>query len=338
MIYTKEKIEELRHRWTTPKGKKLIKIIKDSRCYLSPVLFREKVKSFPGINDEELEDEIDLRGINLSGFDFRVPIQEDDGGFTENIAILSNIHFEGAILKHCTFQDGKIHDCVFEHADLTHADFKNASLNVCGFQQANCTGMDLNGAKLIDCSFVEAIIKDITTSTTLVDQKSTFGKDLKSEKEDNYHFASIEYKQIKEMYKNSSLHDLADHYHYKEMSSKRKTMSLKSPTRWANFIFGDMLCKYGTSFVRVLMASVLVLTLCAFLYTFNASLLFHNEPLEYHSFWNSLYFSLVTFTTLGYGDYHAVGAMRFVAATESFIGAALIALFTVIVARNIIRD
>ena len=88
--------------------------------------------------------------------------------------VISNIHFEGAILRHCTFQDGKIHDCFFEETDLTHADFKNASLNNCGFQQADCTGMDLNGAKLISCSFVEATIKDITTSTTIVDQKTTF--------------------------------------------------------------------------------------------------------------------------------------------------------------------
>jgi len=338
LIYTKEKIEQFRHRWTTAKGKKLVKIIRDFRCYLSPVLFREKVKNFPGINDEELEDGIDLRGINLAGFDFRVPIQEDEGGFTENLAILSTIHFEGAILKHCTFQDGKIHDCYFEEADLTHADFKNASLNNCGFQQADCTGMDLNGAKLINCSFVETIIKDITTSTTIVDQKTTFGKELKSEKEENYHFASIEYKQIKEMYKNSSLFDLADHFHFKEMRSKRKTISRTNPVRWANFIFGDLLCKYGTSFVRVLFASSLIMILCAFLYTTNTSLLFHNEPLEYHSFWNSLYFSIVTFTTLGYGDFHAVGAMRYIAALESFIGAALMALFTVIVARSIIRD
>ena len=338
MFYTKEKIEELQHRWTTPKGKKLVKIIKDSRCYLSPVLFREKIKNFPGLNDKELEDEIDLRGVNLSGFDFRVPIQEDEGEYTENLAILSNIHFEGAILKHCNFQDGKIHDCFFENADLAHVEFRNATLSNCGFQEANCTGMNLNGAKLINCSFIEATIKDLSNSTTIVDQKTTFGKELKSEKEENFHFASIEYKQIKEMYKNSSLHDLADHFHYKAMRSKRKTVSATHPLRWINFVFGDLLCKYGTSFVRVLTASALIMVICALLYTINSSLLFHNEPLGYHSFWNSLYFSIVTFTTLGYGDYHAIGTMRFVAAFESFIGAALMALFTVIVARNIIRD
>jgi hypothetical protein len=337
MNYSNETIEKLRQRWTTTKGKNLIKIIKESRCYLSPVLFREKVKNFPGINDDEVEDGIDLRGIPLPGFDFRVPIQEDDG-FTEEIAILSNIHFEGAILKHSNFQDGKIHDCYFEDADLYHASFRNATLNTCKFIQTNCTGIDLQGAKLISCDFLDAKIKDVTTSSAIVDQKTTFGPELKSEKEGNFHFASIEYKQIKEMYKNSSLHQIADKYHYKGMCAKRKLIDIKNPARWINYLFGDLLCKYGTSFVRVLGASVIIMLVCAFLYTINGSLLFHNEPLEIHSFWNSLYFSIVTFTTLGYGDYHAIGLMRFVAATESFVGAALMALFTVIVARNIIRD
>ena len=44
MLYSKEKLDKLKHRWTTAKGKQLIKTIKRSHCYLSPTLFREKVK------------------------------------------------------------------------------------------------------------------------------------------------------------------------------------------------------------------------------------------------------------------------------------------------------
>ena len=79
MLYSKEKLEKLRHRWATPKGKLLIKTIKKSHCYLSPVLFREKVKSFPGINDEEVQEGVDLRGAPLAGFDFRVKVKEYNG-------------------------------------------------------------------------------------------------------------------------------------------------------------------------------------------------------------------------------------------------------------------
>ncbi|MBU1151660.1 pentapeptide repeat-containing protein [Patescibacteria group bacterium] len=337
MLYTKEKIEDLQNRWTTTKGKKLIKVIKDSNCYLSPVLFREKIKNFPGINDDEVEDGIDLRGIQLSGFDFRVSIQDDDEGFAENLAILSNLHLEGAILKHCTFQDGKLHDCYFEHAELEHSNFQNTSLSNCFFQEADLAGMDLHGAKLINCDFNDAKIKDITLSSTIVDQKTTFGRDLHSEKEGNHRFASIEYKQIKEMYKNSSLHDLADQYHYKEMVAKRKIVDRKHPKRWLNFLFGDLLCKYGTSFNRVLFWSIIIIIACAILYTSDHSLLFQNTEIV-PSFLDSLYFSIVTFTTLGYGDFHAIDGMRYIAAIEAFVGAAMMSLFTVIVARTIIRD
>jgi len=337
MQYSKEKLERLRKRWTTPTGKKLVKIIKSSRCYLSHEVFRQKAKGFSHINDKEVAEAVDLRGINLSGFDFRVPIKDDDG-FAEEVAILSNIHFEGAVLKHCSFEDGKIHDCFFEGADLNHSEMKNASVNTCNFQESNFTGVNLNNSKIINCKFDNTTLRDMSLQGVIIDQKTDFGKDLKSEKEDNFHFASVEYKQIKEMYKNSSLHDLADLYHHKEMAAKRKTIPKTHPRRWINYIFGDLLCKYGTSFLRVILGSLLIILVCAFLYNINNSLLYHNAPIQEPTMLNSLYFSIVTFTTLGYGDFHAVGGMRFLAAAESFTGAALMALFTVIVARNIIRD
>jgi hypothetical protein len=337
MLYNKEKIEKLQHRWTTTQGKKLLKTIKESRCFLSPVLFKEKIRNFPGIKDKEVSDSIDLRGAPLSGFDFRVPIQEDDDGFSEDIAILSEIHFEGAILKHCNFQDGKIHDCFFEHADVSHSDFKGSSINSCQFHEADCLGMNLRGARLINCNFSDANIRDITLDATIVDENTTFGEELKTEKENSHHAAAIEYKQIKEMYKNSSLHNLSDKYHYKEMIAKRKKTHKHNPMRWLNFAFGDLLCKYGTSFIRVFLWSVVLMVVCAIVYTQTESLLFQNNVVD-HSFSNSLYFSIVTFTTLGYGDFHAIGAARFLAAMESFLGAALMSLFTVIVARHIIRD
>jgi len=339
MIYTKEKIDQLKHRWTSAKGKKLIKTIKESRCYLSPVLFREKVKNFSGINDEEVKNGIDLRGIPLTGYDFRVKIQEQDDGYIENIAILSEIHFEGASLKHCTFEDGKIHNCYFEHADLSYVNLKNSSISTCNFQESTLAGANLQETKITNCSFIDANIRDISISTsTFLDEKTNFGKELKTEKEGNLHFASIEYKQIKQMYKNSSLYNIADHYHYKENIAKRKTKPKHSPARILNYMFGDLLCKYGTSFGRVLTASMVIILFTTLLYMPNDALKYNGSILHYTSFSNALYFSIVTFTTLGYGDFHATGYARFVAGMESFMGAALIALFTVIVARKLIRD
>ena len=53
------------------------------------------------------------------------------------------------------------------------------------------------------------------------------------------------------------------------------------------------------------------------------------------SFLNCLYFSVVTFTTLGYGDFQpAVGLSRFVVSLEAIIGAITMALFVYTFARR----
>ena len=337
MLYSNEDLENLRHRWTSPKGQRILKTIREARCYLSPVLFREKVHGLPGINDPEVAESVDLRGAPLSGFDFRISVQEDDNGFSESIALLSNIHFEGATLRHCNFEGGRIHDCSFENTDLSLTEFKTASLTSCNFSEADLTEVNLRSAKLTDCNFSNATIKDVSLDTTLVDEKTTFGKVSKSEKEENFYSAAIEYKQIKEMYKNSSLHQQADDYHYKEMVTKRKSIPLKSPKRWLAYIFGDLLCKYGISYTRVIAWGAIIVVSFALIAHVQKSLLYNNELVQV-TFSDTLYFSLVTFTTLGYGDFHAIGPMRFAAGIESFIGASLISLFTVIVARKIIRD
>lgn len=55
------------------------------------------------------------------------------------------------------------------------------------------------------------------------------------------------------------------------------------------------------------------------------------------AFLQLVYFSGVTFTTLGYGDYRPGGWLRLVAVSEALLGAATIALLTVIFARKFLR-
>lgn len=254
----------------------------------------------------------------------------------ENLA-LTNIRFEGADLKHCNFENTRVHKCFFDNADLSHAEFTYATLNDCNFLEANLNGANFSYAKLIHCDFTRATIKEVHLGLTIADQRTTFGEILKSESDGNYNFAAIEYKQLKEMYRNSSLHSEVDKAHYKAMVCKRKTLPSRHPFRWMNYMFGDLLCKYGTSFVNVLIWGIVIIMICAGLFYVNDSLLYQNNDVHI-SFSDAIYFSMITFSTLGYGDHHAIGDLRFLAAFESLIGLALMSLFTVIVARSIIRD
>jgi len=60
-----------------------------------------------------------------------------------------------------------------------------------------------------------------------------------------------------------------------------------------------------------------------------------SENSEIRNFPDSLYFSLITFTTLGYGDFRPLeGLGRFLAGSEAFIGALMMALFVYTFARR----
>ncbi|WP_020407472.1 ion channel [Hahella ganghwensis] len=92
--------------------------------------------------------------------------------------------------------------------------------------------------------------------------------------------------------------------------------------------------------------SLLVILTFATLYFF-AGLSFSGESLGFEAglpltdniqaFFSSLYFSVVTFTTLGYGDLAPIGIARGFAALEAFIGSFTLALFVVVFVKKMTR-
>ena len=99
----------------------------------------------------------------------------------------------------------------------------------------------------------------------------------------------------------------------------------------------NTLGKYWTPLVNVILWSISIIFFCAGLLKITGSLLYNYQKVT-PTFWDSLYFSIVSFTTLGYGDYHAVGFMRFVVGLESFAGVILMALFGLIMAKKILAE
>lgn len=63
--------------------------------------------------------------------------------------------------------------------------------------------------------------------------------------------------------------------------------------------------------------------------------IFHEGVLS--GLYRTLYFSVVTFSTLGYGDIYPVGFLKAFAATEAFIGLVVTAIFAVSLARKLFR-
>jgi hypothetical protein len=130
---------------------------------------------------------------------------------------------------------------------------------------------------------------------------------------------------------------------YEELTSAgRLWRSLGGVRLLGEFVFGRLLFGYGERPGRVLIAGVLIIVFCAMLYACPwASVCYrNNEGPEQLSFMDGLYFSTITFTTLGFGDMYPDPQnvmTRCLAMTEAVSGAALMALFVVCLSKRYSR-
>ena len=134
-----------------------------------------------------------------------------------------------------------------------------------------------------------------------------------------------------------------------------KWLFSKKAFEWFNLSVSDYIYQYGENPKRVIRFALIIIFLFAIILNFSGiinsdrsnliiEIIKENQgdgyTLRYFgpilgSFLNCLYFSVVTFTTLGYGDFQpAVGASRFFVSLESIIGAITMALFVYTFARR----
>jgi hypothetical protein len=103
-------------------------------------------------------------------------------------------------------------------------------------------------------------------------------------------------------------------------------------------VFGKLLFGYGERPVRVLIASAVIIAFCGLLFSQPDALLFR-EGSTTPTFLQGLYFSTITFTTLGYGDLYPNPERyyRQLAMAEAVAGGCLMALFVVCLAKRFSR-
>ena len=109
----------------------------------------------------------------------------------------------------------------------------------------------------------------------------------------------------------------------------------KSLHKWLWSCFLNGIFGYGEQPFKVIMSAILVILFFASLFMiFGIS----NVGIEFNTsnnFLDCMYFSTITFTTLGYGDFRPLeGLGRIWAGSEAFIGAFMMALFVYTFARR----
>ena len=293
---------------------------------------READKTGPDIK-EHLE-QLAREGRSLCGFQLT-------GARLDGLRLQKGAGRKGADLRGCCLKRASLKNAHLYRADLTGASLLKADLS----------GANLNGACFEGASLLGVTLKDART------EHIRWGNKLWQEKEyarlKRRHAPAEKIREICEeteetcrhlrrQCENSGLSRDAGRFFYREMRFRRLTMPLFSLRRFLSRIT-DSLCGYGEKPVRLIIFSLLFIVLCAAGYFFTGindeGVLrgyFSGNTLPQHllQFAECLYFSVVTFTTLGYGDITPVHAGRLLAAIEAFTGSFSIALYVVVFVRR----
>ncbi len=264
------------------------------------------------LSGKEFEYKIDLRNINLHGIILRK-------------AILSGANLEGVDLSFAKL----------EGADLSFAHLKGADLSF-----AHLEGADLFSTELS----LDTKLADVEWENYVLDET------------EKWRLGPIEnpYRQLKTWYTNAGMYDIAAEFYYREMEVKRKFIQrqickqFKKPKvrKLLRFVFKEKIfgnwlrlwiykltCGYGERPWQVVAWAASVVLASALIYFLIGSVW------EWSAFWNSLYFSAVSFTALGYGSWLEINndLIKGIGAFESFVGVFSIALFLLTFVRKMTR-
>ena len=233
-------------------------------------------------------------------------------------------------------------------AHLFHIDLEEASLMKADCREANFHFANLKRVNLLGAKFEGAKIENIEWGSQLLhEEKGREARKLKRHQEANDFFEQAEEicRSLRKVSELQGLFELAGYFFYEEMIMRRYQMHKWSIERGVSKMV-DIFCGYGERPLRVIFFSLSFIVVCGVAYFLlgvsdGGQLVVMNQSESWSAnlinFSKSLYFSVVTFTTLGYGDLVPLGVSRLVAAIEAFAGSFTLALFVVVFVKKMTR-
>ncbi|MBV7314729.1 pentapeptide repeat-containing protein [Shewanella sp. NIFS-20-20] len=269
---------------------------------------------------------IHLRHANLEGID--LVHHHSKTGYDMSHADLYRANLQGAHLFNLNL----------DKANVMKADLRDANLHLTKLSQANLLGVKWAGAKIENVHIGGDIIQEQQAYRALKLDEHEIAQDYFEQAEEIY-------RDLRKAAEHEGLFAMAGEYIQKELTMRRQQMPKYSQQRMVSKLI-DMFCGYGEAPLRVIFFSLALIVCCACVYFFTG-LMFNGQTHVAHAnmqfseylslFFNCLYYSVVTFTTLGYGDFTPVGFSKAVAAFEAFTGSFTIALFVVVFVKKMTR-
>lgn len=313
-------------------------------------LIRENGGKAEGLNlsGKSFVDLIDLSNLNLTGIALNNAnlFRANFNGSSLDRAIMrkaslsyatfNSLKSKATSLQSADFRDAQLNDAEFREANLTGAQFGEDNAPPASLDRTDFRGVNLFRANFKNCRFYgtkferahirgsnipEAHLEEADWGSYVIGQEQS--------KEDLY-FAAPNYRKLKQWYTTIGMYHTAAKFYYREKEANRKSLKWLSKhtfhyrlglqLSWA--VFG-----YGESWIRLLYWVAGIIFGSAVVYSTLGGL----------TLLQSLYYSVVSFTALGYGGWvqpHPTGWIQAVGAVESFIGVFIMALLLVTFVRK----
>jgi len=251
-------------------------------------------------------------------------------------ANLEGLEFVGADLSNSDLTHCNLRGADLTKAKLVKSRLWNADLTGANLSEADLTGSDLSNACLYNTKLWHADIKDVKSLS--MRNFSPGAKQNAGAKIDESGPLSSEesYRALKNYFLYNGMYNDASWAAFKEKTMER--MMLKKIRSWHYIpsLFMNISCGYGEKPYRIVTSSlVTIFGFAAIFWSFRGiqNALYPACALTWSDY---LYYSAITFTTVGYGDIipKASSFFRLMAAAESFLGVFLTGLFIFTLARK----
>ena len=282
----------------------------------------------------------------LSKLEDRAHSGRDMIGFKLSRVDLSHINLVNRNSKHgYRFEKADFYRSNLSHAHCFMVDFSGSSLMKANLQYANLHCANLESCNLLGANFEHAKLEHINWGDKILQVQLAEQSEDSIERADLYQQAEEIYRHLRKVTEDEGLFDLSGKFFRREMVARRKQLPQFSGARILSKTV-DMFCGYGEEPLRIIGFTLLLILIYGFFYLFSGLnyagiiIQFDLSLSVTQNMWfllDSIYFSIITFTTLGYGDITPQGFSRFLASTEALIGSFTLALFVVVFVKKMIR-
>ncbi|MEE2657405.1 MAG: pentapeptide repeat-containing protein [Candidatus Latescibacterota bacterium] len=269
---------------------------------------------------------------------------------------------EGFVLRYAQLQGVKLYQGkqpILKNANLFRAELPGASMYRADLRGAELLKSNLAGANLNEARLEDAELLGANFDGTRL-ERVQWGEQCINERQAREALdggdrdqAIVKFEEAEEIYRTlRRAHDGAGHFEQAgvffrcEMTMRRMLLKPWSMARlWSRLV--DMFCAYGESPPRVIVSSALFNFACALVY-WGFGVNGPDGPIGFdtaasikdnaYALYNCVYYSIVTFTTLGYGEITPPpGGMRILAALQAFSGAFMMAMFVAVFGKKMTR-